>query len=99
VDRAEFAVIKYNGHDAPAQMLVTIEDRKALVGQYIRHRKSDGIFKITEIGPDGVIAYQADGFGGPHGGEQHLITWASLKYAHLIMVHVADVETKPGETL
>jgi hypothetical protein len=97
LDRAEFAVIKYNGHDAPAQMPVTIEDRKALVGQYIRHRNSDEIFKITEIGRDGVIAYQAEGFGGPTGGDKYLITWNSLKYKHLIMVHVADIDTKPGE--
>ncbi len=86
-------------HDAPAQMPVTIEDRKALVGQYIRHRDDDTIFKITEIGPDGVIAYQAEIFGGNTLGEQHLITWASLKYKHLIMVHVADIDTKPGEVL
>ena len=92
-------MIKYNGHDAPAQLPVTIEDRAALKGQYIRHRDTDKIYKITEVGEAGVTAYIADGFGGPAGGEQYLITWNSLKYKHLIMVHVADVETKGGNPL
>lgn len=88
--------MRLNGEGRPDQKPVIIEDPAALVGQYIRHRRSLDIFKITEIGQAGVTAYQAEGFGGPTGGPEILITWKSLKYMHLIMVHVADVNVKPG---
>jgi hypothetical protein len=92
---------RINGEYRPAQLPVKIEDRAALVGQYVRHRDSLEIFLITEVGRDGVTTYQVEGFGASIGynSDQVFLTWNSLKYKHLIMVHVADVDTKPGETL
>lgn len=88
---------QYEGEKRPAQLLVTVKDRDALKGQYIRHNDTGEIFKIFEIGREGVTAYQAEGFGAPviPGGVEYLITWPSLKFKHRIMTHVADVEA-PG---
>lgn len=85
---------QYEGESRPAQMAVNIEDRDALKEQYIRHRDTLEIFKIHNVGPEGVLAYRAEGFGAPvqPNSEEYLITWASLKYKHTIMVHVADVD-------
>lgn len=90
---------KINGHNGPAEIPVVIENRDALIGQYCRHVDGGEIYKITEVGREGVTAFQAEGFGGPvsTSSDQFLITWASLKYKHRIMVHVADVETKPHQ--
>lgn len=80
----------------PAELPVTIEDRNALIGQYIRHTDSSEIFKITEVGREGVTAYQVESFGGPviPSTTQFMITWPSLKYKHRLMVHVADIDAK-----
>ena len=88
-----------NGQRKPAQVAVIIESREGLIGQYIRHADTDEIFKITEVGRQGVTAYRADGFGGPvsKASQEYLITWASLKYKHRIMTHVADVKTRPDQ--
>ncbi len=88
-----------NGKDRPAQLPVSIEDREALKGQYIRHNDSLEILKIVKIDNNGVIAYLVDGFGdepNPNT-DEFLVTWASLKYKHRIMVHVSDVEVKHPE--
>lgn len=82
------------GNNNSAEMPVAIEDRNALIGQYIRHTDSNEIFKITEVGREGVTAYQVESFGSPviPSTTQFMITWASLKYKHRIMVHVADID-------
>jgi hypothetical protein len=84
-------------NNKPAELPVTIEDRNALIGQYIRHVDSAKIFKITEVGRDGVTVDQVKRFGDAviPSTTQFMITWASLKYKHRIMVHVADVDIKP----
>lgn len=87
----------FEGESRPAQMPVAIEDQRAMIGQYIRHIDSEEIFKITEVGREGVTAYHAEGFGGPVSlmSAQFMITWASLKYKHRFMVHAATVDVKP----
>ena len=78
-------------------MYVKVEDRKAMVGQYIRHNQSKLIYKIMQAGRNGVTALQAEGFGGLTFGENVFITWRSLKYAHKFMVHVSDIDVKGGQ--
>lgn len=90
---------RINGHSKPADMYAKVEDRAALKGQYIRHVDSGDVFKIHDVGLAGVTCYQAEGFLGPTGGQEFLITWSSLKYKHKILVHVADVKTKPGDLI
>ncbi len=90
---------KINGQDKPADMFARVEDRAALKGQYIRHNDNGEVYKIVDVGLAGVTCYRADGFGGPAGGEEYMITWSSLKYKHKILVHVADIETKPGDLI
>ena len=90
---------KINGTWRPAVMPARFDDFTKMAGQYIRHNDSGEIYKIAEVGRDGVTAYRAEGFGGPAGGQEFLITWASLRHKHTFMVHVADIETKPGETI
>lgn len=90
---------RINGEWKPADMPARFDDYTKMKGLYIRHNDSAEIYKITEVGSAGVTCYRADGFGGSTGGEQYLITWNSLKYKHTFMVHVADVETKPGDLI
>jgi len=78
---------------------VIVEDRKVFKGQYLRHMRTDEIFYCTDIGRDGITCYQAEGFSGQWGGPQIFITWKAVKALYSIMVHVCDIETKPGETL
>ncbi|MGI9251153.1 MAG: hypothetical protein ACR2PR_08145 [Pseudohongiellaceae bacterium] len=90
---------QFNGQNRPAQMPVTIEDRDALKGQYIRHNDSLEILKIVKVVGDGVIAYLVEGFGAEvnPNTDEFLVTWASLKYKHRVMVHVSDVDVKHPE--
>lgn len=73
---------------------VQVEDRQALKGQYIRQRKTGVIFKILDVGDEGVTAYQAEGFGGDTFGPENLITWKALAFIYRIMVHVSDIDVK-----
>lgn len=83
-----------NGLKKPAHMYVKVEDRQSMVGQYIRHTETKEIFQIKAAGRHGVTAKQAEGFGGNTFGEAVFITWNSLKYSHMFMVHVADIDAK-----
>lgn len=87
---------KLNGY-GPDQIAAKVEDAADLIGQYFRHNDSGEIYKITEVGEQGVTAYLADGFGAPvsTSSAQYLVTWKSLKYKHRIMVHATDIEAKP----
>ena len=90
-----------NGAKGPAQMPVSIEDPAALIGQYCRHNDSGEIYKIEEVGAEGVTAKQCDGFGGTPlpSSPEYLITWKSLKYKHRIMVHLQDIDIKQEHVL
>ncbi len=81
------------------KIALRVEELTAMKKQYIRHNDSGEIYKIADVGEAGVTCYRADGFGGPAGGEQYLITWNSLKYKHRFMVHAADVDAKPGDLI
>lgn len=92
---------KIIGKNAPAEIAVRIEDRAALIGQYLRHVDSGEIYKITEAGQEGVTAYQVEGFGAPVSKHStcYLITWTSLKHKHRIMVHVADIAANADQII
>ncbi len=81
------------------KIALRVEDFAALKNKYFRHNDSGEIYKIAEVGDAGVTAYRAEGFGGPAGGEQYLITWNSLRYKHRVMVHAMDVDAKPGDLI
>ncbi len=76
---------------------VVVEDPKALVGQYIRQRKTQEIFKITEVGREGITCYQAEGFGGGIGGPEILLTWRLFRAMYRLMVHVSDIDVKSDD--
>lgn len=73
---------------------VEVQDRRQLIGQYIRQRKTQEIYRITDVGDAGVTCYRAEGFGGAWGGEEHMLTWRLFTAMYRIMVHVADIDVK-----
>lgn len=73
---------------------VEVQDRKALIGQYIRQRKTGEIFKILDVGDEGLTVYQAEGFGGGTGGPEILLTWKAFTWMYRIMVHISDIDVK-----
>jgi len=84
---------EFEGQHRPAQVLMTVEDWSKFKGQYIRHNDTKEIFKILEVGSEGVTCYQVAHFGADPDmdGQEYLVTWPSLQYKHRVMVHVSDV--------
>lgn len=76
---------------------VRMESATSFKGQYLRHMRTDEIFYCTDAGREGITVYQAEGFGGAWGGDEILITWRAIQPLYAIMVHVADIDTKPGQ--
>ena len=73
---------------------VVVEDVDCLKGQYLRHRREGTVWKITDVGREGVTTYQAEGYGLDPFGPETLITWRCFAALYLIMVHAGEIDVQ-----
>lgn len=73
---------------------VVVEDLQSLKGQYLRNTRDQGMYKVLEVGRQGVTAYQVTHYGGDPFGPEILITWRAVKAIYAIMVHAGEIDEK-----
>ncbi len=74
-----------------------VEHAEDLKGQYIKNSRDQRVYKVMDVGEQGLTLFEAEGFGGQTFGDEILLTWRAFKAIYLIMVHLADIDTKPGD--
>jgi hypothetical protein len=76
-------------------MRVEIEDKRAMIGQYIRHQTELTIWLVTDIGKRGVTVDEVEGMYLPSlKGPETLITWPAFARFYSILVQANQVENR-----
>lgn len=75
-------------------ILASVEDKTAFEHQYLRNSRDNRIYKVLAVGTAGVTVMEAEGYGGNVYGEEICLTWRLVKAIYVIMVHVAEIDTK-----
>ena len=73
---------------------VVVQHPTALKGLYLRHTRDQTVWKVTDVGREGLTVYQADCYGGETYGAETLLTWRLAKKIYAVMVHVAEIDAK-----
>ena len=73
---------------------VVVEDVDCLKGQYLRHKREGTVWKVVDVGRQGVTVYQAEHYGGETGGPETAITWRCFAALYLIMVHAGEIDVQ-----
>ena len=71
---------------------VGVEDPKALIGKWIRNPETGELYKITDVGNEGVTAFMADEMGGKTYGPPHLISWRLVQAKYNILIQREELQ-------
>ena len=71
-----------------------VEDLRSFKGQYLRHMREQTVWKVVDVGREGVTVYQVTHYGGDELGPETTLTWNLVKAMYAIMVHAGEIDTK-----
>lgn len=73
---------------------VVVQHPNALKGQYMRNTRDQTVWKVTDVGREGLTVYQVACYGGDTFGPETTLTWRLAKKIYAVMVHVAEIDAK-----
>lgn len=80
-----------------SELPVKVENLADLSGQYLKNTRDDRVYKITDVGREGVTVYEAHGYGGETGGPEITLTWRLVKTIYVLLVHAAEIDVKANQ--